>query len=104
MSELLEDPSEMSYSWWDMAELTHEAQVARYNWCACEEQEEFPYDDCPRLKTGTWEQYQYVCSDCDALIEITTQKNIREWRGWCACGSPSLTMISIVPATIGDTA
>jgi DNA-directed RNA polymerase subunit RPC12/RpoP len=51
-----------------------------------------------------WNKYDYVCSDCDALIEITTQENIRDWRGWCACGSPSLTMISIVPATIGDIA
>ena len=37
-----------SYS--DMAELTHETQVALFNWCGCEDNEgnENPYDDCPQ--------------------------------------------------------
>ena len=33
--------------WSDIAELTHETQVKMFGWCACEEQESFPYDDCP---------------------------------------------------------
>lgn len=67
MTDLIEDPSQMSYSWWDMAHLTHATQVERYNWCACEEQEQFPYEDCPRLKTKhmmgmtTQELAQIVC-------------------------------------------
>lgn len=36
-----------SYS--DMAELTHETQVALFSWCGCEDNEgnENPYTDCP---------------------------------------------------------
>jgi hypothetical protein len=47
-----------------------------------------------------WTKYDYVCSDCDALIEITTLQNIKEWRGWCPCGSPNITNISINDATV----
>ena len=42
-----------------------------------------------------WTKYDYVCSDCDALIEITTLENIREWRGWCPCGSANIINISV---------
>jgi hypothetical protein len=35
-------------SWSELAELTHATQVEQFNWCSCEEQEQFPYDDCPR--------------------------------------------------------
>jgi hypothetical protein len=49
-----------------------------------------------------WTKYDYVCSDCDALIEITTLENIREWRGWCSCGSPNLINISVMDATVPD--
>ena len=49
-----------------------------------------------------WTKYDYVCSDCDALIEITTLENIREWRGWCSCGSPNLINISVTDATVPD--
>jgi len=45
-----------------------------------------------------WTKYDYVCSDCDALIEITTLQNIREWRGWCSCGSANLINISVMDA------
>jgi hypothetical protein len=36
--------------WGDMAELTHETQVALFGWCPCEDNEgnENPYEDCPR--------------------------------------------------------
>ena len=47
-----------------------------------------------------WTKYDYVCSDCDTLIEITTLDNISEWRGWCPCGSPNLTWISSNDATV----
>ena len=42
-----------------------------------------------------WTKYDYLCTDCDALIEITTLENIREWRGWCSCGSPNLINIGV---------
>ena len=37
-----------SMSWSEVADLTHATQVERFNWCGCEEQEQFPYADCPR--------------------------------------------------------
>jgi hypothetical protein len=43
---------EESMSWQDIANLTHATQVEKFNWCACEEQEQFPYDDCPRVGEG----------------------------------------------------
>jgi hypothetical protein len=42
--------SEDSISWGELAELTHATQVERFNFCLCEEQEQFPYEDCPRQK------------------------------------------------------
>ena len=36
------------YFWSDLAELTHITQVEEFGFCTCEEQEFFPYDDCPR--------------------------------------------------------
>ena len=42
------DMSQESISWGELAELTHATQVERFNFCICEEQEQFPYDDCPR--------------------------------------------------------
>ncbi len=42
-----------------------------------------------------WLKYDYVCSDCDALVEITTLDNLDDWRGWCPCGSAGLTWISV---------
>jgi len=45
-----EDRSQDSISWGELALLTHATQIERFNWCGCEEQESFPYDDCPRLE------------------------------------------------------
>ena len=42
-----------------------------------------------------WTEYDYLCTDCDALIEITTLQNIREWRGWCPCGSANIVNLSV---------
>lgn len=42
-----------------------------------------------------WTKYDYVCSDCDALIEITTLDKIDDWRGWCPCGSANIMHIGI---------
>jgi hypothetical protein len=36
------------WSWGEIFELTHATQVAEFNFCLCEEQENFPYEDCPR--------------------------------------------------------
>lgn len=42
-----------------------------------------------------WTKYDYVCSDCDALIEITTLDKLEDWRGWCPCGSANIINISV---------
>jgi hypothetical protein len=34
--------------WSEIAELTHETQVNLFGFCTCEEQEHFPYEDCPQ--------------------------------------------------------
>jgi hypothetical protein len=45
---MLTNTKDDSISWQELAELTHATQVERFNWCSCEEQEEYPYADCPR--------------------------------------------------------
>jgi hypothetical protein len=50
-----------------------------------------------------WNKYTYVCGTCDALTEITTKKNLEEYRGWCSCGSANLLWISQESATIQPT-
>jgi hypothetical protein len=62
MEYLMSDLSQESMSYSELAELTHDTQVERFGWCACEEQEAFPYSDCPRK-----------CADCDATIEISIE-------------------------------
>ena len=40
--------SEVSMSWSEVANLTHKTQVEHFGFCSCEEQEYFPYADCPK--------------------------------------------------------
>jgi hypothetical protein len=47
---------------------------------------------------NNWTKYDYVCNDCDALMEVTTLINLRSWRGWCSCGSPNLVNIGVSDA------
>lgn len=48
--ELMEDLSQKSYSWGEMANFTHATQVEIFQWCWCEDNagNENPYDDCPK--------------------------------------------------------
>ena len=41
-----------------------------------------------------WTKYDYLCTDCDALIEVTTLKNLDEYRSWCTCGSANVIRIN----------
>lgn len=41
-----------SFYWSELAELTHITQVEIFGWCACEEQEQFPYDNCPTKESN----------------------------------------------------
>ena len=53
-----------------------------------------------------WTKYDYVCSDCDSLIEITTLDNLPEcFEPQCPCGSNSIINIGFEDATVysGDT-
>jgi hypothetical protein len=43
---------EKSHSYQDMADLTHTEQILQFNFCLCEEQEQFPYEDCPKESVG----------------------------------------------------
>ena len=46
-----------------------------------------------------WTKYDYLCTDCDALIEVTTLKNLDEYRSWCPCGSANVTRINKMDVT-----
>jgi hypothetical protein len=54
--------SQDSMSWSELADLTHATQVEKFNFCLCEEQEQFPYADCPRS-----------CEDCNAKVTYTLE-------------------------------
>jgi hypothetical protein len=41
-----------SHSWKYLANLDHDTQVEEFGWCACEEQEYFPYSNCPKEIVG----------------------------------------------------
>ena len=47
----------------------------------------------------TWFKYDYLCTDCDALTEITTLKNLNDYRGWCSCGSANIIRINKLDVT-----
>jgi hypothetical protein len=50
-----------------------------------------------------WTKYDYVCSDCDALIEITTLKDRSEcFQPLCTCGSVNVINISVRDANVPD--
>ena len=51
--------------------------------------------------TSMWTKYDYVCSDCDALYEITTLDQIPDcFEPQCACGSNNVINISVTDATV----
>ena len=47
-----------------------------------------------------WTKYEYVCNECDASIEIVSRRDLKDYRGWCACGSADLTLIGYSDATV----
>ena len=44
------DKSQRSYSWGDMAAMTHSTQVETFGWCMCEDAPK-AYSDCPRKRS-----------------------------------------------------
>ena len=44
--------------------------------------------------TNTWTKYEYLCTDCDALLEVTTLQDLDLWRPWCGCGSPNIIRVN----------
>lgn len=53
-------------SWKELSELTHATQVEQFNFCTCEEQEYFPYSDCPRPEALCGDHIRPV-SECGCL-------------------------------------
>jgi hypothetical protein len=52
---------------------------------------------------NTWSKYDYVCPDCDSLIQITTMDGIpMNFDPVCPCGSNSLINIGVYDATVPD--
>ena len=48
-----------------------------------------------------WTKYDYVCTDCDALIEITTLDNLRDSDcPTCMCGSVNVINIGVSDANL----
>ncbi len=47
----------------------------------------------------TWFKYEYLCTDCDALTEITTVKKLDDYMGWCSCGSANIIRINKLNVT-----
>jgi DNA-directed RNA polymerase subunit RPC12/RpoP len=46
-----------------------------------------------------WTKYDYLCTDCDALIEITTLQNLREDSyKYCPCNSTNVINIGVTDA------
>lgn len=44
------DKSQQSYSWGDMAAMTHATQLETFGWCSCEDAPK-AYSDCPRKRS-----------------------------------------------------
>ena len=49
-----------------------------------------------------WNKYTYVCGSCDALVESTTKLSNFFQDPVCSCAENSLTLLSVVDATIGN--
>ncbi|CAB4185444.1 hypothetical protein UFOVP1119_52 [uncultured Caudovirales phage] len=49
-----------------------------------------------------WNKYTYVCGSCDALVESTTKLSNFFQDPICSCAENSLTLLSVVDATIGN--
>ena len=50
-----------------------------------------------------WTKYDYLCTDCDALIEITTLQDLRrDVYGSCPCGSNKTISIGVGDATVPE--
>jgi hypothetical protein len=48
--DVFHDSSQASYSWSEMAELSHTTQIAMFGWCGCEDNDgqDNPYPNCPK--------------------------------------------------------
>ena len=48
-----------------------------------------------------WTKYDYLCTDCDALIEVTTLQDLRrDVYGSCPCGSNKTINIGVTDSTV----
>ena len=60
--------------WSDMANLNHVSQVDIFGFCTCEEQEYFPYDDCPvmQITLRYLAKVHTFCQNCIKNLEKET--------------------------------
>jgi DNA-directed RNA polymerase subunit RPC12/RpoP len=42
-----------------------------------------------------WIKYSYICTDCDALIEITSLQKFTVFDGQCPCGARALVRVAV---------
>jgi len=55
------------------------------------------------MTNWNWTKYDYLCTDCDALIEITTLKDRSEcFQPLCTCGSVNVINIGVSDAFAPD--
>ena len=67
----------MREDWWgEIFELNHKTQVAEFNFCLCEEQEQFPYEDCQERRSNMpiqvifYDTYGYWTANCNSMLAI----------------------------------
>ena len=94
-----------NWSYGELALFDHKKQVKEFGWCACEEQEYFPYDNCPKvslqivfnadlqlaLKHSIMElsinggkmdiktNINYLRIGLDVALELLTDEQLEEW-------------------------
>ena len=85
-----------SISWGELAQLTHATQVEQFNFCLCEEQEQFPYEDCPQQcelcgRNDRGDLLDGMCRQCnpdshewEERVGLTHAEQ-KEKFGWCIC-------------------
>ncbi len=59
------DPDNISYG--ELATLTHATQVELFNFCSCEEGEEFPYADCPKKLSVRFNELHIAIQELEVL-------------------------------------
>jgi hypothetical protein len=68
-------------SWGELADLTHATQVERFQFCLCEEQEQFPYDDCPKKPDTMQATRRFIKRAKEQRNATTNNEDFDYWHG-----------------------